>query len=259
MDLKSFVIELTADGSPTLRLKNSNALHPEKMPESMHHSGGAAAETLYIYTGPFKNTLQALSELKQNHLSIGVVGLGLGYIELSVLQNLATNPAISANLTSFEKETELVEALTAWLDGDVNLTYDLICEKLSVEKNKVIEYSKAQAGSQNTSPRSFDWKILGELTAKTSISQAFHFVAYDAFSQFTDGPLWSDEFLDFFLMRLCAKDCVFVTYACTGNLKRALQRNGFLFIKRPGFSGKRDATLALRGEFIALRHLFQSV
>lgn len=242
MDLKSFVIELTADGSPTLRLKNSNELHPEKMPESMHHSGGAAAETLYIYTGPFKNILKALSELKQNQLSIGVVGLGLGYIELSILQNLTANPAISASLTSFEKETELVEAFTAWLNGNANSTYDLICEKLSVDKNNVIE-----------------WEILGELTAKTAINQPFHFVAYDAFSQFTDGPLWTDEFLDFFLTNLCAKDCVFATYACTGNLKRALQRNGFLFIKRPGFSGKRDATLALRGEFTALRHLFQNV
>ncbi|MCM2352262.1 MAG: MnmC family methyltransferase [Pseudobdellovibrio sp.] len=248
MDLKSFVIELTADGSPTLRLKSSNALHPEKMPESMHHSGGAAAETLYIYTGPFKNTLQALSELKQNQLSVGVVGLGLGYIELSVLQNLAANPAISANLTSFEKEAELVEAFTAWLNGKENKTYDLICEKLSADKNKIQNYS-----------RLLDWKKLGELTAETSILQPFHFIAYDAFSQFTDGPLWTDEFLDFFLTQLCAKDCVFATYACTGNLKRALQRNGFLFIKRPGFSGKRDATLALRGEFIALRYLFQSV
>lgn len=225
----------------------------------MHHSGGAAAETLYIYTEPFKNTLQALSELKQNQLSIGVVGLGLGYIELSVLQNLAANPAISAKLTSFEKETELAEEFVTWLNGKANETYDLICEKLLVEKNRVIEYSKAQTGSQNTSPLLNEWKILGELTAKTSISQPFHFIAYDAFSQFTDGPLWTDEFLDFFLTQLCAKDCVFATYACTGNLKRALQRNGFLFIKRPGFSGKRDATLALRGEFIALRHLFQNV
>ena len=259
MDLKSFVIELTADGSPTLRLKNSNASHPEKMPESMHHSGGAASETLYIYTEPFKNTLRALSELKQNQLSIGVVGLGLGYIELSLLQNLTLNPAISANLTSYEKETELVESFEAWLNGNANSTYDLICEKLSVDKNKVFEYSKAQTGSLNDNPRLVDWKKPGELTAKTSISQPFHFVAYDAFSQFTDGPLWTDEFLDFFLTNLCAKDCVFATYACTGNLKRALQRNGFLFIKRPGFSGKRDATLALREEFIALRHLFQNV
>lgn len=259
MRSKSFVIELTADGSPTLRLKKSNKLHPEKMPESMHHSGGAAAETLYIYSGPFKNTLNALLELKQNQLSIGVVGLGLGYIELSMLQNLSDNPAISAKLYSFEKQTELIQSFEAWFNGDVNLTYDLICEKLSVDKSKVIEYLKAPSGCQTANTQSWSWKKWGELTAKTAIDYPFHFVAYDAFSQFTDGPLWTDEFLDYFLTNLCASDCVFTTYACTGNLKRALQRNGFLFIKRPGFSGKRDATLALRGHFTSLRYLFQSV
>ena len=249
MELKSFVIELTGDGSPTLRLKNANLQFPEKMPESMHHSGGAALETLYIYIEPFKNTLTAAAmELKLKELSLGVVGLGLGYIELSLLQNLIANPAISANLTSFEKETELVENLTAWLDGKNNATYELICEKLSVKKAQVIE--KIQ---------NLEWQKLGLLDFETKVSKPFNFVAYDAFSQFTDGPLWSDDFLDFFLTNLCDKDCVFSTYACTGNLKRALQRNGFLFIRRQGFTGKRDATLALRGQFKSLQNLFQSV
>lgn len=248
MDLQSFVIELTADGSPTLRLKNSNQLHPEKMPESMHHSGGAAAETLYIYTEPFKNTLKTLNELKQNQLSIGVVGLGLAYIELSIVQNLTLNPGFKAKLCSFEKEQELVDNFTGWLEGENNSTYDLICEKLFVNK------SQAQKKIKD-----LEWEKLGELSFKTSIKKSFHFVAYDAFSQFTDGPLWTDDFLDFFLTNLCEKNCVFATYACTGNLKRALQRNGFLFIKRPGFRGKRDATLALRGEFTDHSHLFQSV
>lgn len=267
MELRSFVIELTADGSPTLRLKNSNQSHPEKVPESMHHSGGAASETLYIYTGPFKKTLEALSQIKQNYLSIGVVGFGLGYIELSILQNLALNSSVSANLCSFEKETELTENFAAWLEEKENPTYDLICEKLSVNKNLIFSYLKETnfgdlRGLNPNNKTQTEWNILGELTAKSStqasIKELFHFVAYDAFSQYTDGPLWTDEFLDYFLTDLCAKDCVFATYACTGNLKRALQRNNFLFIKRPGFSGKRDATLALRGEFTSLQNLFQN-
>lgn len=242
MDLKSFVIELTGDGSPTLRLKKSAS---EKQAESMHHSGGAAAETLYIYTEPFKKTLSATT---QQNLSIGVVGLGLGYIELSILQSLNANSAITANLTSFEKEHELVDNFNAWLSGKANETYDLICEKLSVQKETVLNNLK-----------SVNWSQVGELTAKTQIGQPFNYVAYDAFSQFTDGPLWTDEFLDFFLANLCAKDCVFATYGCTGLLKRALIRNNFIFIKRPGFSGKRDATIALRGGFTSLQHLFQNV
>lgn len=245
MELKSFVIELTGDGSPTLRLKTANSLQPEKMPESMHHSGGAAAETLYIYNLPFKNTLSALAQLNKKDLAIGIVGLGLGYIELSMLQSLSGISAITAKLTSFEKETELVEKFTAWLGGGGNSTYDLICQKLSVEKKNLSDV------------RNLEFK--GELTFQTTLEQPFNYVAYDAFSQLTDGPMWTDDFLDFFLLKLCAKDCVFATYACTGLLKRALQRNGFFFIKRPGFSGKRDATLALRGDFINLQHLFQSV
>ncbi|MFZ4405454.1 MAG: hypothetical protein ACOYOK_15255 [Pseudobdellovibrionaceae bacterium] len=49
MDLwQNFTAEITEDGSPTLRLKQSSTA---KFPtgESMHHSGGAATETLYIY------------------------------------------------------------------------------------------------------------------------------------------------------------------------------------------------------------------
>lgn len=236
MRSKSFVIELTGDGSPTLRLKISAS---EKQAESMHHSGGAAAETLYIYTEPFKKTLSLLS---QQNLSIGVVGLGLGYIELSIIQSLS-----AARIVSFEKEQELVDSFKSWVSGQENKTYDLICEKLGVDKNPSLEKLK-----------SLGWRCEGKLTPATKISHPFNYVAYDAFSQFTDGPLWTDGFLDFFLTNLCAKDCVFATYACTGLLKRALIRNNFVFIKRRGFNGKRDATLALRGEFISHQHLFQN-
>ncbi len=237
MDLKSFVIELTGDGSPTLRLKKSSS---EKQAESMHHSGGAAAETLYIYSEPFKKTL---SVIKHENPSIGVVGLGLGYIELSMAPSLS-----KAKLVSFEKDQELVESFKSWIHGHENKTYDLICEKLNVDKSSVLKKLN-----------SLDWHCAGELTLKTKTSHPFNFIAYDAFSQFTDGPLWTDGFLDFFLTNLCAKDCVFATYACTGLLKRALLRNNFVFIKRPGFTGKRDATLALRGEFMSHQHLFQNV
>lgn len=252
MEFPSFVIELTADGSPTLRLKNSNhqlqEKEPESRPESMHHSGGAASETLYIYTKPFKNSLTAVTELKLKDFSIGVVGLGLGYIELSFIQHLKDQPSFSTSLLSFEKKTELIEKITAWLKGKNNSTYELICEKLGVEKEQILERIQ-----------NLDWKKRGLLNFETQVSKPFNFVAYDAFSQATDGPLWTDDFLDFFLTNLCGKDCVFSTYACTGILKRALQRNGFLFIKRHGFNGKRDATLALRGQFKSLQNLFQSV
>ena len=214
----------------------------------MHHSGGAAAETLYIYAEPFKNALSALIRLNKNELAIGVVGFGLGYIELAFLHCLSNHLPNSVIITSFEKDLELREKFKAWVTGECNATYDLICEKLKIDKIVVLEILK-----------SLNWNCSEELNLETKSKEKFNFVAYDAFSQFTDGPLWTDHFLDFFLTNLCATDCVFATYACTGQLKRALIRNKFIFIKRTGFSNKRDATLALRGEFTIHQHLFQNV
>ncbi len=78
-----FLIETTKDGSPTLRFQNQG--------ESMHHSGGAAAETNYIYGDLISKTLQVLKQ----DCKTCVVGLGLGYIEIAWAQAL-----ISQNLRS---------------------------------------------------------------------------------------------------------------------------------------------------------------
>ena len=74
-------------------------------------------------------------------------------------------------------------------------------------------------------------------------------ICYDAFSQNTIQPLWQAEFLDSFIKKYESSDCVFTTYACTGVLKKVLTKNNFELIKKPGFSGKRESTLAYRGKF----------
>ena len=50
-----------------------------------------------------------------------------------------------------------------------------------------------------------------------------------------------------------AENCVFTTYACTSVLRKTLTENGFQFLKRPGFSGKRESSLATRA--LTLNHL----
>lgn len=240
----SFDVELTADGSPTLRLKE--ALF-EKRPESMHHSGGAASETRYIYTLPF-NIIKKFSD----DIRVGVVGLGLGYIELSLLKDLDTTEDLEKiiEITSFEKVDELTEKFKNWIfKKENNDLYNLIQEKIiqfSLKPNSDFKIQDFLEKNKN-----IQWNFLKELSLDTQIDRKFNFIAYDAFSRSTDHPLWSDEFLDYFLSQLCDQDCVFTTYACTGSLKRALVRNGFYFMKRLGFSQKRDSTIALRGVFIS--------
>lgn len=82
-------------------------------------------------------------------------------------------------------------------------------------------------------------------------------ICYDAFSQKTNNPLWQKEFLEKFIHDHAEEDCVFTTYACTSVLKKVLTEKKFQLIKRPGFFGKRDSTLALRGCFKTKEYFFQ--
>lgn len=278
-----FDIEYTADGSPTLRLKKplnekitqsdktlDRAPEFVKKTESMHHSGGAATETFYIYTSPFKRMHELILDKKvsfNEHVNIGVVGLGLAYIELSLLPCLISQQhlpeALNYKVLSFEKEDELILNFKKWIASEKNTPlYDEVyaaLKKIGGFDIAKIEIFKTLMGKSSA----IEWDIKGELSLETlhrliSLENRFNFVAFDAFSQSTDIPLWKEEFLEGFFKMACAEDCVFTTYACTGLLKRKLTENNFVVIKRKGFSGKRDATLALRGQFKAHQNLFEN-
>jgi len=259
-----FVVEITADGSPTARLKSDgiNSI------ESMHNSQGAASETVYIYTQPF------VSLLNNHHLSslkVLVIGLGLAYIEFNLLNQILNRQSTlnlsEINITTYEKSNELREKLknaityiytnTTNLEGIQQNVVDLYqtilksvvqtddldqIKKLSQICHELLNLHKSSMCIHT------DWTIKDELSLETKNTEKYHFIAYDAFSQKTDHPLWNEEFLNFFVLNFCANDCVFTTYACTGLLKRVLAQHGFKLIKRKGFKGKRDATLAVRGQ-----------
>jgi hypothetical protein len=220
-----FEIELTKDGSPTLRLPNSG--------ESMHHSGGAASETLYIYKSVMG---QALKKLKTSKTC--VVGLGLGYIEISWAQTLIEqnkDPALHT-ITSFEIVEELRNSFKSWLNKDSPAIYDQVIKALSAE-----DKSKSIKNILNKNSIEFDVLNFFE-------KQKWNIICYDAYSSKTEKKLWSEEFLNHFLHQHAAEDCIFTTYACTGVLKKVLAANNFEIIRRPAFSGKGShCTLARRG------------
>jgi protein-L-isoaspartate O-methyltransferase len=121
---KQFITELTADNSPTLRLISSAT----SKPESMHHSGGAATETKYIYG---EAILKALTF--QKDLNFLVVGLGLGYIEI-LISSLIEN----AKIESYEIDEELRTHFLDWVKGSEQLEiYNLVCKNLNVNNAQV--------------------------------------------------------------------------------------------------------------------------
>lgn len=228
-----FTLELTNDQSPTLRLPEDG--------ESMHHSGGAAAETQYIYKSVIEESVQLMNESKTC-----VVGLGLGYIEISwamALLQTNLNDLDKYSLVSFETEENLKENFKIWLHtNDTESVYDQICWHL----NSSIEIKSIKKILRDNFER---FPFEGDFYDESVKHKNFNIVCYDAFSSKTTEKLWSEEFIGEFLKNSCAENCVLTTYACTGVLKRALQAQNFSFYKRAGFHGKRDSSLALRGLF----------
>lgn len=229
-----FTIEITEDGSPTLRLQGPD----NSVGESMHHSGGAAAETEYIYKSVIEAAIQRLPDLQ-----MAVVGLGLGYIEISwAIACLKQKSNLQSSIISFETEEELKKNFNRWLIDDGPAIYDDVCRAMdsSVTIQEIKKILKKNAGT---------FPIKGNLLTDYDKNNSYQLICFDAFSKKTSEELWTEEFLTEFLGKASHHDCIFTTYACTGALKRSLKSNGFQLIERLRFKSNRESTLAVRGLF----------
>lgn len=243
-----FEIEITADGSPSLRLLQSADPAREKG-ESMHHSGGANAETQIIYSKPI---LEVLKNTKNP--SFLVVGLGLGYIELCIAKEsleLGKMPQDIERITSYESVPELKEFFISWLHGQSELhpevqgTYDLLANFIIQGTNFSAEDLKSFLKSHFKVAND----IQGALLEDAIFAYRYNGIMYDAFSSKTTPHLWEEGFIRRLLLEASQDNSLFSTYACRASLKRALAENEYQVIVREGFQGKRNSTLGLRGSF----------
>lgn len=239
-----FQIEITQDGSPTLRLMDSSGLG-----ESMHNLKGAFSETIYIYLP----TLQTAFQWQEPETRLLSVGLGLGYNELLTaaysLKNFPNHPWC---LLSYETKDFLRSNFMSWLDGIPRTTqtdselfgvYDVILDLVSREMNV------PQAAVRNQLKRmaaAKTWIICETLRPSEDPPFRAHGIFYDAFSSQTSPELWNESNLDQFFIRFADFPCVLSTYAATGSLKRALKKADFKVEFIPGFGGKRQSTSAVR-------------
>lgn len=225
-----FDLEFTDDGSPTLRQNDFKT-------ESMHHSGGAYAETEYIYTPAICKTLSLAP-----HPHFFILGLGLGYIEMIIARESLKKGLCSKDIriSSYESNEKLRSFFWSWLCGEQNEVYDQILGYIEPDKKHqteiksfLVQSFKDQNGIQGAFSESEFQKL-----------NSINCYLYDAFSSKTSSELWTEEFLSLFLEKTKADQCEFATYACTGNLKRALKRSGFSLSIQRGFNSKRDYTRA---------------
>lgn len=241
-----FEIEMTADGSPTLRLLES--LDPLKdHGESMHHSAGACGETLLIYGTPARRLFQQIEKP-----SFMIVGLGLGYIEMAIAKEallLGKGPESISRITSFESLPELREWFFQWLWGHEENLSDEVIAIYEAALKCVIGDSAVGADEIKKFLRhhfsSLD-QISGALEPSIQVTHRYHGIMYDAFSSKTSPYLWEEEFLTRFFSEACAESSLISTYSCKASLKNAMRANQFFIVARDGFYGKRKSTIAVR-------------
>ncbi len=226
-----FLIVETSDGSPTLRLNTQDS-------EAMHHSAGAASETVYIYGAALSLARDLFKTDQIRHM---VIGLGLGYIEILIA--LMTHFQFQT-IDSFEVEEKLVTQFKNWIFKEESLIHDQVIAKLSKFSN--VRYEKNFFISQFQEKINSNIFKIHQQINMNSVDKKFQIIHYDAFSSTTDQTLWSEEWLSRFINKYCDQHCVFVTYAKTGILNRVLKKAGFKMIKKAGFAGKRESTLAYR-------------
>lgn len=229
---RRFEYELTRDQSPSLRLYLDDSDESKK--ELMHSSAGAATETQEIY-GRAINA--ALNVMKAEDIHFLVVGLGLGYIEALIADK---TQGWAKSVVSFEVQSDLVQNFKDWLnDRKMDVIYDQMLKSVTGHTNKI-------------ALQKLNHFIQGDILLDyKQLDKKYHVICYDAFSSHTDSELWSTEFLVHFINHSVNEDAIFVTYAATSSLKKALKQTGFQIYKMPGFSGKRESTYAARGRFIS--------
>lgn len=79
-------------------------------------------------------------------------------------------------------------------------------------------------------------------------SEQYDVMYFDAFAEIHQPEMWSLEALTH-ITRFIRPGGVFVTYAITGNLKRAMKSLGFSIEKAPGAPGKREMLRATKNLF----------
>lgn len=223
---------ITGDQSPSLSLPPTW--------EAMHSLEGAFSETQYIYQPPIRLAFENV--LQPTFLSLG---LGLGYNEILIACEARYHQKSPQLIRSFELVPELRECFRSWIcdqNSVLNTVYDQI---LSLYAQK---YSFPPDTLKKDLRELLEKNILrieGPVETQTELSP-MNCILFDAFCAKTSPDMWTPEFLHSFFKKASDTTCFMSTYACTGELRRALTGAGFEVEKRKGFAFKRESTFAKR-------------
>jgi S-adenosyl-L-methionine-dependent methyltransferase len=221
---------ITGDQSPSLSLPPTW--------EPMHSLEGAFSETQYIYQ---PTVTSALTHAPRP--SLLSLGLGLGYNEILIACESLSLKKTPHIVRSFELVSELRECFVSWIQGESSVLNSVYKQILLLYAQK---YEMAEEEILKQLQRFLKEGILqveGPVGLQTEL-QPMNGILFDAFCAKTSPDLWTPEFLHDFFKRTAGTPSFMSTYACTGELRRALAAAGFTVEKRKGFAFKRESTFA---------------
>ena len=218
-------IILTEDGSKTL--------FNEQIGEHYHSTRGALQESKHVFLNA--GLVHTASLFPQQEISILEVGFGTGLnflvsMDYALQQNI---PLRYTGIEAFPISEEELQA-TEYHQYVEPTVWQALSKNYPQCINKRVELLPGQS-----------LEIMQMGLADVPVRPTYHLVYYDAFSLQYQPEMWTNEIIEH-TANFIRPGGVFVTYAITGNLKRALTSFGFKVEKLVGAPGKRQMLRATK-------------
>lgn len=219
-------ITLTADGS--------NTLYNETIGEHYHSKHGAVQESIHVFIDAgLKHAISSFPDQQINILEVGF-GTGLNFLHSAAY---GQENKIELSYTSIEAFPLQIEELES--TGYNNYVPKDVWDGLINNYGKALQQTVQIVPGQHL-------RIVHSYLHRYETSQQFDLIYYDAFSVQHQPEMWTDEIIAH-VCQFLKPGGIFVTYAITGKLKRALKSIGFSIEKLPGAPGKREMLRATKG------------
>jgi tRNA U34 5-methylaminomethyl-2-thiouridine-forming methyltransferase MnmC len=215
----------TADGS--------NTLYNESIGENYHSKHGALQESKHVFIDA--GLKHAIASFPNKEISVLEVGFGTG---LNFLMSIAycAEHQIGLKYTGLEAFPLRIEELQS--------TGYAAYVPINIWNSLIDNYGKALLQAVNLLPDQ-QLKIVQTYLHRFQTEQRFDLIYFDAFSVQHQPEMWTDEIIAH-TCQFLKPGGIFVTYAITGKLKRALKSEGFTIEKLPGAPGKREMLRAIK-------------
>ncbi len=215
----------TGDGSKTL-------YHAE-VGEHYHSKHGAYQESIHVF---LKTGLQYWLEKENKHaaaiLEIGF-GTGLNFLLSAdwTMKNKVGLDYVGIEAYPLEKDLLIQSGYDSYIANELWNAFTQEYEAAQQGKTPITEHILLTIAVQ---------KVMDFQT-----DQKFDVIYFDAFAEIHQPEMWTAETLAH-VVQFLNPGGVFVTYAITGNLKRAMKALGFSIEKAPGAPGKREMLRATK-------------